>query len=177
MAASGGLRDLTLRNAAYARRRTFPPPDALRVAVLHYGVERRCTNMCTYLERCGFYVTCLATDRRLLDAVASDPHVVVVRVDGRPRGSALRREFQELPALRDEIGNRPIIVFLEHEAASHERRIAEERQAALVLREGPAYASLCTALFGVHMRLTGGREPGSIDEDAAEDLSPRFPFE
>ena len=167
---------MTLRNAAYARGRTFPPPDALRVAVLHYGVERRCTNMCTYLERSGFHVTCLGTDRRLFDAVASDPHVIVVRVDGRPRGSGVRQEFQELQALRHEIGNRPIIIFVEHEPANSERRIVEEEHAALVFREGPAYASLCAALFGAYTRLTGKSEPESFTH-AEEDPSPRFPFE
>jgi hypothetical protein len=170
-----GPRSLTLRNAISRRGRTFPPADALRVAVLYHGAPRRCRNMCAHLERSGFCVACPDSERRLLDAVESLHDVVVVRIDGRPTGRGVRREFRELRLLRHEAGERSITVLHEYEPSQQERLLADRWGAVLVRRKGRAYASLVTALVKVSRNL--GQSPPSGRSDDTEDRLEPFPFE
>ena len=132
---------IDVRTASSGMFRTVPPADAPIVMIVYFGAMRRCTNMCTFLERSGFQVFCGDIYGREPETIGLIPDVVLVRSDAR-RGGDVRLEFDALLGIRQALRRTPIVIALPSPPSVEETDCAEEVGAKIVHSQGVAYTQL-----------------------------------
>jgi hypothetical protein len=122
--------------------RTLPPETAPLVAVLFRGRQRRCSNLCCYLERQGFNVFC-TQKTSLIGNVVSPDVVLVCPADS---FAPLRTEFRRLETLRRLLPKAGVVILSRYEARFRERAAVRTVPGALLVHAGGGYPAIVAAL-------------------------------